>query len=393
MTSILNALLHEEDYQPYVPDRIPQAAKYTDEGPSGDTLRQAINVCLRSHATTKTPPSEFATIPTRAQRQAARHAVSRFFRPLEQAALRQWATDKGLMLSNRNFTAAWKAGGSAGETENQIYFDEETQRWFKRNDLTYHGTYLEFFYRVLLHNVHFPEAPLRLEGFVIDEGMLKPVVSQPHVSSERGATQDMVDAHMQSMGFEKIPGSNNDYYNRESGVRVEDLHDENVLVDEHGDLFVIDPVVYLDDEGKMARIAASEPLVFESVVMPMKLSNQLLEGIEGRFKPVDMPTLAIIEAGIDPDAAEPGEERFFIGRVHVQIRTVNTPEELHHDFDRPDDGFEYENDPAMDYSLRSQIVAALGSAYGAVFDTMERVWYYVNGDELLLLQPDYTGSL
>lgn len=174
------------------------------------------------------------------------------------------------MLSNKEFTRKWKEGGEAGETENQVYYDQGTSQWFKRNDLTYHGTYLEFFYRLQLHNVYFPEAPLALEGFVVDRdimgrSMLKPVVSQPHISSEIGATAQEVDEHMSSLGFVKIPGTRHDYFNPRTGVRVEDLHDENVLKDEQGDLFVIDPVLYLDDEGKPGRIDAAGPLQFESL--------------------------------------------------------------------------------------------------------------------------------
>ncbi len=263
--------------KPYGPDRVPPATQPTNAGPGDDTLRKAINLCLRSHATAEAPPSEFAHLPDRGARQAGRNLVSRKYRPLEQAALYQWSKANGLLLKNAEFTSKWVAGGSAGETENQVYLEPATQRWMKRNDLSYHGTYLDFFYRVQLHNRHFPEAPLTLEGFVIDldgmdRKMLKPVFSQPHVSSETGATPEQVRTHMQSLGFQKIPGSQHDYFNSETGVRVEDLHDENVLVDERGDLFIIDPVIYLDDQGKAARIAAAGPLVFES------LTEKLLRG-------------------------------------------------------------------------------------------------------------------
>ncbi len=47
-----------------------------------------------------------------------------------------------------------------------------------------------------------------------------------------------------------------DYYNQEFQIKVEDLHDENVFI-RGGDLFVIDPVVFLDERGKMARISGS----------------------------------------------------------------------------------------------------------------------------------------
>jgi hypothetical protein len=57
---------------------------------------------------------------------------------------------------------------------------------------------------------------------------------------------------MKEKGFLRI-GESDDYYNPRDGVRVEDLHDQNVLVGENGRLFVIDPVAYLDARGKAER--------------------------------------------------------------------------------------------------------------------------------------------
>jgi hypothetical protein len=47
---------------------------------------------------------------------------------------------------------------------------------------------------------------------------------------------------MESNKFEVI--RNNDYYNQELGIIIEDLHDENVLT-QNGILYFIDTVFYL----------------------------------------------------------------------------------------------------------------------------------------------------
>lgn len=52
-------------------------------------------------------------------------------------------------------------------------------------------------------------------------------------------------------------------FTAEKGIRVEDMHDENVLMDDEGNIFVVDPVIYLDDEGKKHRITSSDPLLHE----------------------------------------------------------------------------------------------------------------------------------
>jgi len=79
------------------------------------------------------------------------------------------------------------------------------------------------------------------------------------VEAVRGASRDEVKAHMEAIGFQHIANTD-DYHNPISGIRVEDLHDENVLVSAEGDLYIVDPVVYLDDEGKRHRLAANEEL-------------------------------------------------------------------------------------------------------------------------------------
>jgi Ser/Thr protein kinase RdoA (MazF antagonist) len=39
---------------------------------------------------------------------------------------------------------------------------------------------------------------------------------------------------------------NDDYYNNDLGIILEDLHDENVFMDENEHLLFIDPVIYLE---------------------------------------------------------------------------------------------------------------------------------------------------
>lgn len=50
---------------------------------------------------------------------------------------------------------------------------------------------------------------------------------------------------MQVNGFMKV--RNNDYINKDLGVIIEDLHDENVLT-KNGILYFIDTVIFLTDD-------------------------------------------------------------------------------------------------------------------------------------------------
>jgi hypothetical protein len=253
-----------EQYEKYTPDRIPSGAEQGYSGRGGKKLKVATAVAYRSHESIRDDSiPEFAAEKDYKKKVAARNLMSKRVKPVEEKWLHHWAEQVGLMMDNKEFDRKWKQQGEKGEAENNVYFDEESQRWFKRNNLSYHTTYLEFFYRLALHNSAFPEAPYALEGFVMNHGELQPVISQPHVRATKGASPVDVEQLMNNLGYSKIPGTQHDYINQEKGIRVEDMHDENVLMDDDGNIFVVDPVIYLDDEGKKHRITSSDPLLHE----------------------------------------------------------------------------------------------------------------------------------
>lgn len=249
---------------PYSPDRIPSGAQSAYSGRGGKKLKIATAIAHRSHEAVRSDSiPEFATEKEYKKKVAGRNLMAKRVKPVEEKNLRLWATQVGLMMDNDEFTRKWVEQGKKGEAENNVYFDEESQRWWKRNNLSYHSTYLEFFHRLSLQNMLFPEARYSLEGFVENDGELQPIISQPHVKASKGASPVDVEKLMNRLGYQKMPGTEHDYYNREKGIKVEDMHDENVLQDDEGNLFVVDPVIYLDDEGKMHRISSKDPLLHE----------------------------------------------------------------------------------------------------------------------------------
>lgn len=239
----------------YVPDKIPsQYASAPSDASSQDLLGEAIEICYGSHGTGKAAQTpEYAHLPNSSRRKAGRHQVSRLVRPLEQKALFELARQRGVLFNNQKFTDRWIAQEKLGGAENDVYYNPKTNKWVKRNNLAYHSSYLEFFYRLKLHNHYFATCPIELIGFVVDDGVLKPVVTQVDIESQRGASRSEVEAFMSQHNFVREADSDN-YYNADTGIRIEDLHDENVLVTEHG-LEFIDPVLYLDERGKERRIS------------------------------------------------------------------------------------------------------------------------------------------
>lgn len=150
------------------------------------------------------------------------------------------------------FERQWRKQGRIGGQENDVYLS--ANRVFKRNNLSFHMSYADFFDRLALHNLLFPGAPLRFEGFVERWNGLWPVMSQPAVRARRGAAREEVEAFMQRLGFKRI---RNDDYRHPEGILVEDLHDENVFIDENGEVAVIDPVIYFTGTRPAGKISSS----------------------------------------------------------------------------------------------------------------------------------------
>lgn len=236
-------------------DRIPQKAQSIYDRESNYLLKQAITIAEGSHESISEDTPEFTEIADKPKRREARNKLSKLLKPKEEVDLYLWAKKNGKLIDGKDFDEQWIRDGKKGEAENEVYYDEDTHSWIKRNNLSYHSTYLEFFHRLALHNNLFPEAPVSLIGFTVKDNHLWPVISQPHIRADRGATREEVLNHMVNIGFENIPNTD-DYVNHATGIKVEDLHDENVLMSPEGDMYIVDPVIYLTDEGKRGRLAA-----------------------------------------------------------------------------------------------------------------------------------------
>jgi hypothetical protein len=79
-------------------------------------------------------------------------------------------------------------------------------------------------------------------GFKVTNGILYSVVKQPFIQFTEPTNVELVKQFLFVNGFENK--KNNDYINKTLGIILEDLHDENVLVNQKI-LFCIDTVFYL----------------------------------------------------------------------------------------------------------------------------------------------------
>ncbi len=98
---------------------------------------------------------------------------------------------------------------------------------------------------MLLHNAFFEDTAYQLIGFHAENETLFAVVEQPFVEVTSTTNLEHIKGFLLSNGFTNT--RNNDYYNQELGLILEDLHDENVLTKD-GLLYFIDTVFYLTDD-------------------------------------------------------------------------------------------------------------------------------------------------
>jgi hypothetical protein len=128
--------------------------------------------------------------------------------------------------------------------EQKVYL-KDGKTVIKLNDAIFYNSWIDYFNNLLLNNYFFPDTAYQLLGFYKDNEVLYAVVQQPFVKATEKTDLAIVKKFMLNNGF--INTRNNDYFNPELGIILEDLHDENVLT-ENGILQFIDTVFYLTDD-------------------------------------------------------------------------------------------------------------------------------------------------
>jgi len=128
--------------------------------------------------------------------------------------------------------------------EQKVYL-KDSENVLKLNDSIYYTSWKDYFYNLLLHNYFFPDTAYELIGFTKDNDILYCVVQQSYVAITVNTDLQQVKTFLTQNGFEN--NRNNDYFNPELGIILEDLHDENVLT-RNEILYFIDTVFYLTPE-------------------------------------------------------------------------------------------------------------------------------------------------
>ncbi|MGV8137728.1 MAG: hypothetical protein AB2L20_21160 [Mangrovibacterium sp.] len=125
--------------------------------------------------------------------------------------------------------------------EQKVYL-KDNRSVIKLNDAIYYLSWIDYFINLLLNNYFFPDTAYKLLGFFRNDSIVYAVVKQHFINATEKTDLNLVEQFMKSNGFQKV--RNNDYFNPELGIILEDLHDENVLTS-NGILYFIDTVFYL----------------------------------------------------------------------------------------------------------------------------------------------------
>jgi hypothetical protein len=124
--------------------------------------------------------------------------------------------------------------------EAEIYFDHG--KVIKVNDGIYYSTWLDFFTSILVHNLIFGATSYQLKGFIKTGDTLKAVLEQQFIIADSEVDLQVVKEFLSFNGFSQVRPL--DYYNKELGLILEDIHDENVIINS-GIIFFIDTVFYV----------------------------------------------------------------------------------------------------------------------------------------------------
>ena len=173
------------------------------------------------------------------QRTSTAPKGTKHFKEQEKQELALYITEHQLWVDHIDLNQYVSEGA-----EQKVYLHDQ-KSVFKLNDSIYYNSWEDYLHNLLLHNTFFEDTAYQLIGFHTVDNNLFAVVEQPFVEVTSTTNLLHIKEFLLSNGFSNT--RNNDYYNRELGLILEDLHDENVLTKD-GLLYFIDTVFYLTDE-------------------------------------------------------------------------------------------------------------------------------------------------
>ena len=148
-----------------------------------------------------------------------------------------WAKATGIWFDDIDISLSNILGEKIAEGGEAIVFDHGATL-VKSIGLDYFIEPVLALDRISLHNTYFPETRLTVLGFGRDSNNeFKIIVEQPFIKGER-ISDDEIAEYMEKMGFKLCNPRNWTFATPE--IYLSDMHDENVIRSQSGNIFVID---------------------------------------------------------------------------------------------------------------------------------------------------------
>jgi len=160
-------------------------------------------------------------------------------REQEKKKLEDYISQQSLWIDSIDFS------NYVSEGAEQRVFLKDSNHVLKLNDAIYYTSWTDYFFNLLFHNFFFSDTAYELIGFTKEDNVLYAVVQQSYVEMTANTDLNEVKNFLASNGFKNT--KNNDYFNNELGIILEDLHDENVLT-RNNILYFIDTVFFTTEE-------------------------------------------------------------------------------------------------------------------------------------------------
>ena len=151
--------------------------------------------------------------------------------------LRLYAEKEGFLLTSLPSGCQYLTRGG----EAQVYLASDHRHVIKLNDSVYYATWTEYFNSLVIHNLLFPNTAYTLMGFTESKGSLCTLLEQQFIEGHQAELEHIRELLIFN-GFENT--KRQDYFNKEFGLILEDMHDENVIAKDNV-LFFIDTVFYI----------------------------------------------------------------------------------------------------------------------------------------------------
>lgn len=166
----------------------------------------------------------------------------------EESALEDYAKENNIWHEN---TTEEFGEPDANGFEQDVHFNGKTVT--KINNGLTQENWMELLDRVSIHNSLFPSTAYSVKGFGKDaDGNFVVILEQPTIIGAEAKFAD-VKKELSKMGFEPINENDVDgnradvvFRNNKNGTIITDVHGENVLLGEDGELHFIDPLVSAD---------------------------------------------------------------------------------------------------------------------------------------------------